>query len=205
MDTGRMEAFSDGVLAIVITIMVLKLTLSEGPDWTTLTDAAPVLMAYVVSYLYVGIYWANHHHLVKVAESVSGTILWMNLLWLFWMTLIPVATEWVGLYPFSRIPTLFYGVILFLSALSYHLLQTSIVRQAGPDSAIARRIGKDWKGKLSILAYGLAAAGSLFQPIISYAFYAIVAIAWIVPDVRLEQLFGEIEASPPESDTASNE
>ncbi|WKD59037.1 TMEM175 family protein [Corynebacterium caspium] len=193
MTSSRMEAFSDGVLAIVITVMVLKLSFSEGADWSVIKSAAPVLMAYVVSYLYVGIYWANHHHLVQTANSVSGSILWKNLLWLFWMTLIPIATEWVGLNPFAPIPTLLYGIILLLCALTYNLLQRAIVKQQGPNSVIALQLGKDWKGKVSIVAYALATAGALVQPVLSYAVYAGVALAWIVPDIRLENIFGEEE------------
>lgn len=188
MTRNRMEAFSDGVLAIVITVMVLKLNVPKEISLEAMKEVIPTFVAYVVSYIYVGIYWANHHHLVNTVYSVSGNILWKNLHWLFWMSLMPITTEWLGLNPFTDLPTLCYGMVLLMCAISYNMLQTAIIKKNGKDSALAQNIGKDWKGKLSILFYALGVLCSMFYPIIAYLIYTAIALLWIIPDIRLEQI-----------------
>lgn len=185
---NRMEAFSDGVLAIVITVMVLKLNVPSEISLKGIEDILPTLVAYVVSYLYIGIYWANHHHLVNTSYSVSGSILWRNLHWLFWMSLLPITTEWMGLNPFVGLPTLCYGVTLLMCAISYNLLQAAIVKSNGMDSPLAKTLGKDWKGKLSILFYAIGVFVSLSFPVVAYLIYAAIALLWIIPDIRLERI-----------------
>ncbi|QJC21854.1 TMEM175 family protein [Arcanobacterium buesumense] len=191
MNSGRMEAFSDGVLAIVITIMVLKLALPNDVDWPDIYKLGPTMMAYVLSYIYVGIYWANHHHLIGVTKTISGTTLWKNLHWLFWITLVPAVTEWVGTHPFSPIPTLFYGFVLLMCSITYHFLQRDIVTHLSHDYSEFSGLNRDLKGKISIIAYLIAVPGSLFLPLVSYLIYAAIALTWFIPDTRLEQLFGE--------------
>lgn len=191
MSRNRMEAFSDGVLAIIITIMVLKLKTPESMELSALKEIFPTFLAYILSYIYVGIYWTNHHHLVSVIDSVSGTLLWKNLHWIFWMSLIPTATEWMGLYPFEKFPTLFYGITLFMCAISYHILQSEVIKISGKNSKIAKSIGKDIKGKTSIFAYAVAIVFSMCFPLISYLIYLVIALMWIVPDSRLEKVIEE--------------
>lgn len=187
MTRDRMEAFSDGVLAIVITIMVLKLKPPENIIFSAIKSVIPTFLAYVLSYIYVGIYWANHHHLIYILESVSGRLLWKNLHWIFWMSLIPTWTEWLGINPLEKLPTLFYGIILFMCAISYNMLQREVIKISGKDSAIAKSIGRDIKGKTSIILYGISIISSFFLPIISYIIYFVIALMWIVPDTRLEK------------------
>lgn len=187
MTRNRMEAFSDGVLAIIITIMVLKLKTPEQVNLKELGDILPTLLAYVLSYVYIGIYWTKHHHLLNTVDSVSGSVLWKNLHWLFWMSLIPLATEWMGLNPLAKFPTVFYGLILFMCAVSYHMLQGALVKSNGPDSLLAKSIGKDMKGKLSMVFYAIGVGLSFVIPMVAYFIYAAVAILWIIPDVRLER------------------
>ncbi|WP_216379958.1 TMEM175 family protein [Arcanobacterium phocae] len=184
-----MEAFSDGVLAIVITIMVLKLNLPEQAQWHNLYCIIPTLMAYILSYIYVGIYWANHHHLIGVTKTISGSTLWKNLHWLFWITLIPAVTEWVGIHPFASIPTLLYGIVLFMCSVTYHFLQRDITACLSHDYSEFSGLDRDLKGKISIIAYLVAVPGSLFFPIISYFIYTAIALTWFIPDTRLEKLF----------------
>ena len=150
MSRGRMEAFSDGVLAIVITIMVLKLNAPKDLTLDAVKEVFPTFLAYILSFIYVGIYWANHHHLINMTDSVSGRLLWKNLHWIFWMSLIPMATEWMGLNPYKSLPALFYGIILFMCAVSYNIVQAEVIKINGKDSQIFRNIGNDLKGKLSI-------------------------------------------------------
>ena len=156
MSRGRMEAFSDGVLAIVITIMVLKLNAPKDLTLDAVKEVFPTFLAYILSFIYVGIYWANHHHLINMTDSVSGRLLWKNLHWIFWMSLIPMATEWMGLNPYKSLPALFYGIILFMCAVSYNIVQAEVIKINGKDSQIFRNIGNDLKGKLSIIAYAAA-------------------------------------------------
>ncbi len=187
----RMEAFSDGVLAIVITIMVLKLELPVDLDISSLYLTAPTLLAYALSYIYVGIYWANHHHLAGVSKTISGSTLLKNLHWLFWITLIPVVTEWVGTHPFAPMPAMFYGVILFMCSVTYHFLQRDIVRRLSHDDSGSLEWDRDLKGRISIIAYLIATTTAVFIPAVSYIIYAAIALIWLIPDTRLERLFGE--------------
>ncbi len=182
-----MEAFSDGVLAIVITIMVLKLNAPKSLSLAGLKEVFPTFLAYVLSYLYVGIYWANHHHLLHMIDYVSGKLLWKNLLWLFWMTLIPLGTEWMGLYPNESLPCVLYGSILFLCAISYHVVQKEVIVMKGKCSKLSLNIGEDVKGKVSIVFYGLAIGFGFVVPVVSYLIYIGIALLWIVPDKRLEK------------------
>ena len=175
MSRGRMEAFSDGVLAIVITIMVLKLNAPKDLTLDAVKEVFPTFLAYILSFIYVGIYWANHHHLINMTDSVSGRLLWKNLHWIFWMSLIPMATEWMGLNPYKSLTALFYGV------------QAEVIKINGKDSQIFRNIGNDLKGKLSIIAYAAAIIFAFYFPVISYLIYIAIALTWIVPDSRLEK------------------
>lgn len=182
-----MEAFSDGVLAIVITIMVLKLNAPKDLTLDAVKEVFPTFLAYILSFIYVGIYWANHHHLINMTDSVSGRLLWKNLHWIFWMSLIPMATEWMGLNPYKSLPALFYGIILFMCAVSYNIVQAEVIKINGKDSQIFRNIGNDLKGKLSIIAYAAAIIFAFYFPVISYLIYIAIALTWIVPDSRLEK------------------
>lgn len=188
MSSNRMEAFSDGVLAIIITIMVLKLNAPEKLNYLAIKKVFPTLLAYILSFIYVGIYWMNHHHLINVTNLVSGKLLWKNLHWIFWMSLIPLGTEWMGLNPYAKLPAIFYGVILFMCAISYNLIQSEVIKINGEDSKIIKKIGKDLKGKLSILAYAIAIIFAFYFTLISYLIYIIIAMIWIIPDKRLEEI-----------------
>lgn len=192
MDKNRLEAFSDGVLAIIITIMVLELKVPHGEDLPAVLALWPVAVSYVLSFLYVGIYWNNHHHLLKAAERVSGGILWGNLHLLFWLSLLPFTTGWMGENHFARWPVILYGLNLLFSAIAYYILEVGLIRLHGPESALARALGLDAKGKLSPLLYlaGLAAA-CLDAPLIGLGFFAAVALLWLVPDRRLEKMLAE--------------
>ena len=185
MGKGRLEAFSDGVLAIIITIMVLELKVPHEATLEALRPLGPVLVGYIVSFTYVGIYWNNHHHLVHLVRKVDGGIMWANLHLLFWLSLLPVATGWVGEHPHSAWPASLYGVVLLGAAMAWLVLQTIIVRDQPDDGVLARELGRDWKGKLSPLVY-LSGIGLAFvSPWISELCYVIVAITWVVPDRRL--------------------
>ena len=187
MSKGRMEAFNDGVLAIVITIMVLKLNAPESLTLDAVKEVFPTFLAYILSFIYVGIYWANHHHLINMTDSVSGRLLWKNLHWIFWMSLIPMATEWMGLNPYESLPALFYGMILFMCAVSYNIVQSEVIKINGDNSEISQNIGNDLKGKISIFAYAVAIIFAFYFPIISYLIYIVIALIWVVPDSRLEK------------------
>lgn len=186
MTTNRMEAFSDGVLAIIITIMVLELKVPNGTDFQSLRPTIPVFLGYVLSFLYVGIYWTNHHHLINALASVNGKILWANLHLLFWLSLIPVATAWAGKAPLSKDPTCVYGIVLLMCSIAYMVLQRQVVQRSGKDSALAKSLGKDWKGKVSTAAYAAAVAIAFWLPVISYILFIAVALLWIIPDIRIE-------------------
>jgi uncharacterized membrane protein len=192
MSTGRLEAFSDGVIAILITIMVLELKVPHGADLAALRPLLPVFMAYVLSFVYLAIYWNNHHHMLKLVDTVSGGILWANLHLLFWLSLIPFATAWVGENHAACLPMALYGVALLMPALAWKLLQSAIVRHQGPGSKLAAALGQDAKGWVSPALY-LAGIGCAFlQPWASIALYVAVALLWLVPDKRFEaQLGGE--------------
>ena len=187
MGKGRLEAFSDGVLAIIITIMVLELRVPHGDTLEALRPLVPVFFAYLLSFLYIGIYWNNHHHMLHAASKVTGPILWANLHLLFWLSLLPFATAWAGENHFAAMPTATYGVVLFMAAIAYWTLQQTILASEGPDSALARAVGRrDWKGRLSPVAYLAAIAVSFTAPWAAQLLYAAVALVWIVPDRRIE-------------------
>ena len=188
MGTSRLEAFSDGMIAIFITIMVLEMKVPHGGDFASLAAVAPVFMSYVLSYVYVGIYWNNHHHMLHTLKHVTGGILWANLHLMFWLSLIPFTTAWMGENHFAAMPTALYGGVLLMSAISYWMLQEVIIAAQGPDSLLRRAIGRDWKGKLSPLFYIAAIAGAFWSPLLSMALYATVAAIWLVPDKRIERV-----------------
>jgi uncharacterized membrane protein len=182
---GRLEAFSDGVLAIIITIMVLELKVPHEATLDSLRPLGPVLVGYIVSFTYVGIYWNNHHHLVHLVKKVDGKIMWANLHLLFWLSLLPAATGWVGEHPHSAWPASLYGVVLLGAALAYLVLQTVIVRTQPDEDALAKELGRDWKGKISPVLYLGGIVGAFLWPWLSELCYVTVAIIWIVPDRRL--------------------
>ena len=191
MKTTRLEAFSDGVLAIIITIMVLELKVPHGEGFAALKPLLPVFLSYVLSFVYVGIYWNNHHHLFQSAKHVSGGILWANLHLLFWLSLFPFATGWVGENHFTPLPTAAYGVVLLMAGVSYYILQLAIIARQGPDSLLAKAIGRDWKGKLSPLLYLAAIPLAFVSPWISNGLYVFVALIWLVPDRRIERVINQ--------------
>lgn len=191
MEKNRLEAFSDGVIAIIITIMVLEMKVPHGSDWAALKPLLPVFLSYVLSFIYVGIYWNNHHHLLKACRRVNGGILWANLHLLFWLSLFPFATGWMGENHFTPLPTALYGAVLLLAAIAYYLLQTRIIAEQGRDSQLAASIGKDWKGKLSPVFYLAAIITSFFRPWLAGGLYVFVAVLWLVPDRRIERVVHE--------------
>ena len=186
MGKSRLEAFSDGVLAIIITIMVLELKVPAGDDLTALTPLIPVFFSYVLSFAYVGIYWNNHHHMLQACRRVTGGVLLANLNLLFWLSLLPFATAWIGRNHYSRVPGLLYGGVLLASALAYWILQQVIILSEGKSSTLARAVGSDWKGKASLMAYTLAIAVTFVSPIAAQIIYAGVALLWLIPDRRIE-------------------
>jgi len=188
MGKNRLEAFSDGVLAILITIMVLELKTPHGPGLEALRPMLPVLMNYVLSFIYVGIYWNNHHHLFHATKQVTGGILWANLHLLFWLSLFPFATSWMAENHAAPTPTAGFGVVLLMAGVAYYILQNIIVAQQGPDSPLAHALGSDWKGRLSPLLYLTAILLAFVNPWVSNGLYALVAFLWLVPDRRLERL-----------------
>jgi uncharacterized membrane protein len=187
LEAERLEAFSDGVLAILITIMVLELRPPHRADLVSLYALAPVFASYLLSFIYLGIYWNNHHHLLYVTDRINGRILWSNLHLLFWLSLVPFVTAWMGDYPFAPIPTAAYGAVLLLAAVAYFILQGAILAAQGPDSLLARAIGYDLKGKLSVALYTLAVLLAFSSPVGSCALYALVALIWLIPDLRIER------------------
>jgi uncharacterized membrane protein len=186
MSKNRLEAFSDGVIAIIITIMVLGLEIPHEKGWQALRDVTPALLTYVLSFIYIGIYWNNHHHMLHAAEKVNGTILWANLHLLFWLSLVPFATGWMEQSQFAPVPTAVYGGILVLAALAYTLLQAAIIRQEGPGSKLKAAVGNDYKGKISPALYAMAIALAFVRPWLSVGLYVIVALMWLIPDRRIE-------------------
>jgi uncharacterized membrane protein len=181
-----MEAFSDGVLAIIITVMVLELNLPEGSSYTALGRVWPSLVAYVLSFVYVAIYWVNHHHLLKTVEHVTGGILWANMGLLFWLSLLPFVTRWMSVEHFALWPVVSYGVVLDLAGIAYYVLQQVIIASQGPDSALRGALGRDVKGKLSVILFAVGVAVAFQSTWIALALYGAVAIMWLVPDRRLE-------------------
>ena len=187
MSKSRMEAFSDAVLAIIITIMVLEIQVPHGAELTALRPLIPVFLSYALSFLYLGIYWSNHHHMLYVTHQVNGAILWANLHLLFWLSLVPFVTGWMGESHFAPAPTAVYGAILLLAAIAYLLLQHTILRQEGPDSTLGAAVGRDRKGKLSPLLYALAIPVAFLRPWMAAALYVVCALMWLVPDRRIER------------------
>jgi uncharacterized membrane protein len=187
MKTSRLEAFSDGVLAIIITIMVLELKVPHTVDFAALKPVLPVLLSYVLSFIYLGIYWNNHHHLFQATEQVSGGILWANLHLLFWLSLFPFTTAWMGENHLAAIPTAIYGFVLLMAAIAYQLLEHTIVAREGRQSLLARAIGKDWKGKFSPALYVAAIPLAFVSSWIASALYVFAALLWLIPDPRIER------------------
>lgn len=197
MNKNRLEAFSDGVLAIVITIMVLELRVPPEPTWTGLLGVLPTFLSYLLSFVYVGIYWNNHHHMIHLADRVNGGILWANLHLLFWISLFPFSTRWMDESGFMEVPVLAYGFNLLSAAVAYFALQQSLVRQQGRQGALAQALGRDWKGKTSPLIY-LAGLGLCFlHPLLAVAAYTVVALIWLVPDRRVEHFVVRAQDGPP--------
>jgi uncharacterized membrane protein len=186
MNTTRLEAFSDGVIAIIITIMVLELKVPHGEDLTALASMLPVFLSYVLSFVYVGIYWNNHHHMLHACQQVSGAILWANLHLLFWLSLFPIATAWMGENYHAVLPSALYGAVLLAAAIAYAILQQAIIAVQGPASVLKGAVGRDWKGKLSPVLYGLGIAVAFRSPPASQLLYLLVAVMWLVPDRRIE-------------------
>jgi uncharacterized membrane protein len=186
MTTERMEAFSDGVIAIVITIMVLELKMPHGDGLQSLRTVLPAFLSYVLSFVYLGIYWVNHHHMMRVTEQVNGKVLWANLHLLFWLSIVPAATAWLGDHPHSTIPTAVYGATLLMPAIAYYILQNTIIAHDGPNSTLADAIGRDLKGKISPLIYATAIGLAFVQPWMADVLYVIVALIWLIPDPRIE-------------------
>jgi len=191
MGKGRLEAFSDGVLAIIITIMVLELKIPHTADINALIPLIPVLLSYVLSFVYVGIYWNNHHHLLQTCQKVTGSILWANLHLLFWLSLFPFTTAWMGENHFAAIPTMAYGVVLLMAAIAYILLQYLIIDSQGTNSLLKRAVGSDWKGKSSPLIYLIATLSTFWSPSLAQVLYVLVALLWLVPDRRIENVMSE--------------
>ena len=188
MDTARLEAFTDGVVAIIITIMVLEIPVPHGANLAALQADVPVLLAYVLSYVNVGIFWNNHHHMLNVTERVDGKVLWANLALLFWLSLVPFVIRWIGEAGLTALPTAAYGIVLTCAGVSYNILQREIIAVNGPQSQLAVATGSDLKGKLSIVLYVAAVPLAFVRPWISIALYVAVALMWLVPDTRIEAL-----------------
>ncbi len=187
MKKGRLEAFSDGVIAIIITIMVLELRIPHTDTLVGLKPLIPTFVSYILSFVYIGIYWNNHHHLLYTVEKINGYILWSNLNLLFWLSLVPFVTAWMGDNHFSKWPVVLYGCILVMNGVSYSLLCLLLIRQAGPGSALAEVFRKDWKGKLSVIIYLVAILMAFLHPWLGVGLYAVVAIMWFLPDRRIEK------------------
>jgi uncharacterized membrane protein len=194
MGKARMEAFSDGVIAVIITVMVLEMKVPHGEDLAALLPVAPVFLSYVLSFIYVGIYWNNHHHMLHASSKVTGPILWANLHLLFWLSLVPFATGWMGENHFAAMPTALYGVVLLMAAIAYFILQQLIIAAQGPGSVLKKAVRRDWKGKLSPIAYLIAIPMAFVSQWISLALYVFVALIWLVPDLRIEHVLASEEA-----------
>lgn len=188
MGKGRLEAFSDGVLAIIITIMVLELRAPPDTGLAALRPLLPVLLSYVLSFVFLGIYWNNHHHMLLCTRRVTGAILWANLHLLFWLSLVPFVTAWMGEHPLASTPTALYGVVLLMAGIAYWILQREILRSEGPQSVLAVALGRDIKGKLSPVLCALAIAAAFVHPLIAYVLYLVVVLMWLIPDRRIERV-----------------
>jgi len=190
MPKGRLEAFSDGVIAIIITIMVLELKAPHSTDFAALRELAPVFFSYVLSFVYLGIYWNNHHHLWQAGKHVNGQVLWANLHLLFWLSLIPFATGWMGENDFAELPMALYGIVLWMAGLAYYILARLMIVSHGKDSTLANAIGKDSKGLASLMGYTVAIFLAFINPSISFVLYVLVALIWFIPDMRIEKTIG---------------
>jgi uncharacterized membrane protein len=191
VSTGRLEAFSDGVLAIIITIMVLEMKVPHGAGFNALAPLLPVFLSYVLSFIYLGIYWNNHHHMMHVVQRVSGPVLWANLHLLFWLSLVPFVTGWMGENHFAPAPVALYGVVLLLAAIAYSILVRAILRTEGQDSPLGRAVGRDRKGNISLVLYVVGIVASWVSSWIAGAAYVVVALIWLVPDRRIERVLDE--------------
>ena len=193
MGKNRLEAFSDGVIAILITIMVLELKVPHGEGIGTLVPLIPIFLSYVLSFVYLGIYWNNHHHMLHVCHKVTGPVLWANLHLLFWLSLIPFVTGWVGENHFAAVPTALYGFVFLMAAIAYWILQQLLIASQGPDSLLKRAVGGDWKGKLSPVLYAVAIPLAFWWRWISLGLYVVVALIWLIPDRRIEKVLRDAE------------
>ena len=191
MNKNRLETFSDNVLAILITIMVLDLKVPGSTDLNALLAIWPVLTSYLLSFIYLAIYWNNHHHLFQIVKHVNGSILWANMHLLFWLSLLPFVTAWSGENDFAELPVAIYGVVLFLSAIAYYILTKMLLKAHGKDSVLAKALGRDLKGKISIILYSSGIAASFYSSLLAFSIYCLVAIIWIVPDSRMEKVLSE--------------
>jgi len=187
MGKGRLEAFSDGVLAVIITIMVLEMKAPQGADFAALASVLPTFLVYVMSFIYIGIYWNNHHHMLHAVERIDGRVMWANLHLLFWLSLVPFVTAWMGENHFAAVPTALYGVVLLLAGIAYTLLQAALVAANGHHAVLAHAVGRDLKGKLSIVGYVLAIPLAFVHQAISDALYIMVSLMWLIPDRRIER------------------
>jgi len=187
MGKGRMEAFSDGVIAILITIMVLELKVPHADNLDALAPLVPVFLSYVLSFIYLGIYWNNHHHMLHACQKITGSVLWANLHLLFWLSLVPFATGWMGENHFAAAPSILYGVVLLMAAIAYFILQQLIIASQGPESLLKKAVGGDWKGKASPLLYVVAIASAPWSQWVAQGIYVLVALIWLVPDRRIER------------------
>jgi len=188
MNKGRLEAFSDGVLAIIITIMVLEIKVPHGHEFSDLAPLIPIFLSYVLSFIYLAIYWNNHHHMMHTVKKVTGGILWANLHLLFWLSLIPFVTGWMGENNFAQKPMALYGLVLLMAAIAFFILQNTIIRSQGVDSFLKKAVGKDLKGKISPILYVVGIAFSWLSPWISGAIFILVALMWLIPDQRIERI-----------------
>lgn len=188
MHSGRLEAFSDGVIAIIITIMVLELKIPHSDNIAALKPLLPVLMSYILSFIYVGIYWNNHHHMLFAVEKINGTILWANLHLLFWLSVIPFVTAWMGENSFTKWPVVLYGIVLIMNAIAFTILARILMKREGKESRLVKAFGKDRKGKVSILLYAVAIGMAFINTTISLLLYLLVAIIWFIPDRRIERV-----------------
>jgi uncharacterized membrane protein len=191
MDKGRLEAFSDGVIAIIITIMVLEMKVPHGTEWSTLTPLFPVFFSYVLSFVNLGIWWNNHHHMLKAAHHIDGRVLWANLHLLFWLSLMPFVTGWMGENHFAPVPVALYGLDLLAASIAYYILAHALIAVNGKDSPIGIAVGRDFKGRISAVMYMVAIVTAFFYPLISMALYFAVAALWLVPDRRMEKVVSE--------------
>jgi uncharacterized membrane protein len=197
MHKSRVEAFSDGVFAIMITIMVLEIRPPEGAELSALQPVLPVFLSYTLSFVFLGIYWNNHHHLLQAAQRVDGRVLWLNLHLLFWLSLIPFATAWMGEHALEQAPIALYGVALWMAGFAYYLLARSLIALHGPDSGLAAALGRDAKGIVSLVLYTSAILLSFVNPVLSMALYVVVAVMWLVPDRRIERTLEDMRKKPP--------